>query len=95
MTGAILRRLGYVMSAELTKRCVNYRFEVSGRRILATVVTVPELGGTFLEVETLAEPADLDAALDVVRQVLADLGVTDDELTGELYTDAVRAARSS
>ena len=39
--------------------------------------------------------AILDAALDVVRQVLADLGVTDGELTGELYTDAVRAEQAS
>ena len=91
----ILERLGYKPAIEFTKQCTNYRFEASGRQLLATVVTVPELGGTFLEVETLAEPADLDVALEVVRQVLADFGVGDDELTGELYTDAVRAARTA
>jgi hypothetical protein len=34
------------------KHCTNYRFRVEGRDLLATVVTVPELDGTFLELET-------------------------------------------
>jgi adenylate cyclase, class 2 len=93
--GEILTRLGYAPSTRLTKHCTNYRFQSAGRRIIATVVTVPELDGTWIEVETQADDVELDQALDVVRRVLADLGIDEECITSELYTDAVKAARSS
>lgn len=91
----VLGRLGYQPAVELTKWCTNYRLRLDGRDLLATVVEVPELDGAFIEVEAMAEPDDLEAALTVVRHVLADLGVSETDLTDELYTDAVRAARLS
>lgn len=91
----LIRALGFRTLVELTKECENYRFAADGRDFVATVVRVPELDGTFLEVETQASKRDLDEALAAVRAVLAGLGVRDEELTGELYTDAVRAARSA
>lgn len=90
----ILVRLGYARDIEITKRCVNYRFSVDGRDVVATVVTVPELDDTFIEVETVCDPSDLDAAIEIVRQVLSDLEVDEAEITDELYTDAVRSARA-
>lgn len=62
--------------------------------MLATLVTVPKLDGSFLEVEAAADAADLEAALGTVRAVLAGLGIADALETGS-YTDAVRAARGS
>jgi adenylate cyclase class 2 len=61
--------------------------------MLATLVTVPEIDGTFLEVETITDD-DLTAALDAVRAVLTDLGIEDHDLTSEQYTDAVIASRT-
>jgi adenylate cyclase, class 2 len=91
---AILCGMGLAPAIALTKHCTNYRFTADdGRTVLATVVTVPELDDTFLEVETLTESADLVAALDTVRAVLTSLGIGDDDLTTELYTDAVRRSR--
>ncbi|MCP2310967.1 class IV adenylate cyclase [Kitasatospora paracochleata] len=91
---AILRGLGHVPRIAFEKRCSSYAFTVDGRRLLATLVRVPEIDGTFLEVETMAkDEGDLPGALAVVRGVLADLGVAVDDLTTELYTDAVAAAR--
>ncbi|MGW6915470.1 class IV adenylate cyclase [Kitasatospora sp. NPDC054939] len=91
---AIMRGLGYVPCIAFEKRCRNYRFSREGRALLATLVRVPELGdATFIEVETAAEDDDLGPALDVVRAVLADLNIGEDDLTNELYTDAVAAAR--
>ncbi|MFE0459703.1 class IV adenylate cyclase [Kitasatospora sp. NPDC058965] len=91
---AILRGLGYAPTIELEKRCRNYDFTADGRRFLATLVRVPELDGrTFIELETGAEEADLAEALAAVRTVLTGLGIGDDDLTTELYTDAVAAAR--
>jgi adenylate cyclase class 2 len=37
------------------EECANYRFTARGRAMLATVVTVPEITGTFLELETLTD----------------------------------------
>ena len=92
----LVRALGLRVLIELTKECENYHFAEADREFLATVVRVPEVDGTFfLEVETLSESQDVHGALAAVRAVLADLGVRDDELTTELYTDAVRAARAA
>ncbi|GGN65197.1 hypothetical protein GCM10010112_26230 [Actinoplanes lobatus] len=90
----IIEALGYPPATMLTKDCENFRFDSGGRSFLATVVRVPELDGTFLEVETQALEEDLAEALDAVRAVLADLGVDEGQLTTELYTEAVRAARA-
>jgi len=75
------------------KRCTNYRFSAHGRAMLATVVIVPELDGTFIELETITDQADIAAALADIRAVLSDLGITDDDLTTEQYTDAVLRQR--
>ncbi|MGW0395697.1 hypothetical protein ACWDYJ_33480 [Streptomyces sp. NPDC003042] len=64
---AMLRGLGYVPAVAFEKRCRNYAFEARGRHMLATLVRVPEVDGTFLELETLVEEKDLAAALDDVR----------------------------
>ncbi|WP_307796625.1 hypothetical protein [Actinomadura barringtoniae] len=90
----VLRALGAVEYVRLTKHCANYRFTASGRNMLATMVTVPELDGTFIELETLAEPDDLASALADVRAVLTVLGIDERDLTSEQYTDAVINARS-
>lgn len=91
---AILEHLGYVPAIVFEKRCRSHAFEAYGRRMLATLVQVPELDGTFLEIETLVqEEAEVAAALDDIRAVLDELGVAPEDLTRELYTEAVAAAR--
>jgi adenylate cyclase class 2 len=90
---AILRSLGHVERIAFEKRCRNHAFEAYGRRMLATLVRVPELDGTYLEVETLVDEADVPAALIDVRAVLDELGIAADALTSDTYTDAVRARR--
>lgn len=91
---AMLRGLGYVPAIAFEKRCRNYEFEAHGLPMLATLVQVPEVDGTFLEVETqVKDESELETALDSVRAVLAALGVPGADLTTETYTDAVRAGR--
>lgn len=89
----ILTNLGFPVEMAFTKECVNYNLDHDGRRFLATVATVPEIDGTFLEVETQAADTDLDNALDAVRRLLADLGIDPTQWTTDTYTGAVRAAR--
>lgn len=92
----VLAALGLDEFIAFEKRCVNYRFTTHGRDMLATLVTVPELDGqTFIELETMAEADDVNTALDAVRAVLRELGVGEDDLTTEAYTDAVAARRSA
>lgn len=88
----IVESLGYPPSTRLTKHCTNFRFDYRDHTILATVVEVPEIDGTFMEVETMVHAQDrLSPALGVLRSLLADLGELD--LTDEKYTDAVASAR--
>src|SRR5579859_5594025 len=90
----VLSALGLTHLVAFEKHCVNYRFTARGRDMLATTVTVPEILGTFIEVETMAEERDLEAALADVRKVLGELGIGGDDLTTEQYTDAVMRARA-
>ncbi|GLF98758.1 class IV adenylate cyclase [Streptomyces yaizuensis] len=94
-THAILRGLGYEPVIAFRKKCRNYAFTERGRDLLATLVRVPEVDGTFLEVETLVDADQVTPALDDIRAVLAALGIGEADLTRELYTDAVRARRST
>jgi adenylate cyclase class 2 len=92
-TTAILHGLGYRTLIAFTKNCRNYRLRHQSRELLATVVTVPEIEGTFIELETIVRTEEgLAAALAAVRTILADLGVENTDLTDELYTDAVAKA---
>jgi adenylate cyclase class 2 len=87
--------LGLTVLVELTKHCTNYRFDQAGRPMLATVVTVPELAGTFLEVETqVATAAAVPAALGAIRDLLAELGIGETDLDNRDYTDLVIRART-
>nr|WSZ97003.1 class IV adenylate cyclase [Streptomyces sp. NBC_00857] len=94
---AIVEGLGYVPVIAFEKRCRNYQFEFAGRKMLATLVRVPEVDGTFIEVETLVVEEegedDVRSALEDVRAVVESLGIGPEDLTRELYTDAVKARR--
>lgn len=91
---AMLRDLGLGELVSLTKECENFGFDRAGWSILATLVTVPELDGVFLEVETMATEPRLVEATAVVLSVLEDLGL-DGDLDDQSYTGAVRRARQA
>jgi adenylate cyclase, class 2 len=89
-----LAGLGYTPIVSLTKNCQNYQFDYEDLTVLATIVTVPQIHGTFLEVESLVEKAQVAGALHTLRRLLTDLGIAPANLTTELYTDAVRGAQT-
>jgi adenylate cyclase class 2 len=93
---ALFRALGLQVLVELTKHCANYSFDHAGYRMLATVVTVPELADTFVEVETQVSAADdVPPALEAIRGLLAELGIGADDLDTRDYTDMVAGARGA
>ncbi|MEI7055633.1 CYTH domain-containing protein [Nocardioides sp. CCNWLW239] len=89
----VLKALGAVELISFRKLCRNHRFTADGREVLATLVEVPEIEGTYLEVETLAPTDEIDTGLSTIRTILARLGIGDADLTTETYTGAVTAAR--
>jgi adenylate cyclase class 2 len=92
---AILTGLGYEHLVSLTKHCANFPLTTdNGRECLATVVTVPELDGTFIEVETLVPEDRVSEGLATVRTILTGLGIEEADLTTEEYTAAVMAHRA-
>jgi adenylate cyclase class 2 len=91
---AILTGLGMQHLIAYTKQCQNFRFTAHGHPILATLVSVPEIDGVFLEVETLIpDDSARDGALKAIHAVLADLGLTDADLDPTFYIDLVLAQR--
>lgn len=93
---AVLAALGFEVLISFEKHCANYRFTTAGRPILATLVSVSELGETFLEIEAIVDTnTEVDPALETIRQVLGALGIGRDEETIEAYTEAVAARRSN
>lgn len=91
---ALLEQLGYRRYVEFTKECANVDLRAHGHDMLATLVTVPEIDGTFIELETIVgDEADLRAALDAVHATLGDLGIEEADFTSDTYTGAVFAAR--
>lgn len=89
----LLRGLGLGVVVAFEKHCTNYRFRVDSREMTATVVTVRELDGVFVELETMTDADGVGAALADVRSVLLRLGIEDGDFTTEQYTDAVLESR--
>ncbi|MGH4005543.1 MAG: class IV adenylate cyclase, partial [Pseudonocardiaceae bacterium] len=92
---AILAALGFDLLIAFEKRCSNYHFTAAGQPLLATLVYVPELEETFLEIETIVDSeTKVEPALGVMRQVLGELEIDRNDETIETYTEAVSARRS-
>ncbi len=92
----LFRGLGLQVLVELTKHCANYRLDHGGYRMLATVVSVPELADTFVEVETqVPAPGDVPPALQAIQGLLAELGIGASDLNSRDYTDMIQEARGA
>ncbi len=60
------------------------------------MVRVPELDDTFIEVETLVDDGgDVDTSLRIVRRVLAELEIDQDDITTVTYTSLVMRKRDT
>ncbi|MGI9002043.1 MAG: class IV adenylate cyclase [Pseudonocardia sp.] len=93
---AILNGLGFEVLIAFEKHCMNYRFTVADRPLLATLVQVPELAGTYLEIESIVtSDAEIAPALETIRAVFSELGIEHGDETTETYTEAVSAIRSA
>lgn len=90
----VLAGLGFEVLIAFDKHCRNYRLAAGDRNLLATLVEIPELDSTYLEVESIVATVEhVGPALDAIRAVLAELGIARADETTEMYTDAVAVRR--
>jgi adenylate cyclase class 2 len=95
MAHAILTGLGLEPTISYTKHCENFRISYGSRSILATVVRIPEIDGTFLEIEMLVpHESEIDDARRAIEAVLVELGLSMDDLESTFYVDLVLSGRS-
>jgi len=91
----VLSALGLERVISYTKQCENFTFDVRDHRIVATLVTVPELDGTFIEIETLvADGQPVDSGREAIKGVLTDLGLGENDLEPTFYVDMVAGRRA-
>jgi adenylate cyclase, class 2 len=91
---AILTRLGLEPIIAYGKHCANHTFTRQGRDVVATLVHVPEIDRSFLEIETLvADGEPSDEALATIWNVAGSLGLDREDEEPTFYIDLVTAHR--
>jgi adenylate cyclase, class 2 len=82
--GEVLTILGFYSVAIVRKVRRRFEFERDGRRIEFALDRVDEVG-EFLEVELLADQAELDAARQALRSLCAEIGLEDSSIERKSY----------
>jgi adenylate cyclase, class 2 len=91
----IMQAIGFNLDINFTKICTNWRLLRERYEILVTLVTVPELSGHYLELETLVkEKTEIESAIEVLRLLANSLGLDRSDETTATYTESVRNART-
>jgi len=95
-TRQLVEAMGFDCYIEFEKICEHYEFEVEGRRVAATIVSLNEVADRFVEIETLiAETDDSAAALEWLSIFAASLGLSTEDQTVVTYEGTVARARQS
>ena len=91
---AIFKGLGYKNDIQYIKKCLFYKVNFQQTDLEISVVELPELTETFIEIEAQAEKLKQTKALfEVLYNFLNELGMDSDDLTVMQYQDAVRQSR--
>lgn len=93
---AIFKGLGYTTVIRYTKNCLFYYVNYKKTDLEISVVELPELTGTFIEIETQTNELNKTEPLfKVLYDFLKELGMSETDLTTMQYQDAVRVTRKS
>ena len=93
-TKAIVEGLGYTLKIRYTKNCLFYYATYKNVELEISVVELPELTETFIEIETQTEELNqTDALFKVLYNFLDELGMNENDLTTTQYQDAMRESR--
>lgn len=89
----ILEGLGYVQKVLLTKNCEAYSISKDPYRIEVVGVTIDQLEMRFIELEVQCETENAArSAIEYLRPLSADLGLSERQRCHEYYTDMVLAS---
>lgn len=92
---AIFKGLGYTLDSRYTKNCMFYYATYKNIALEISVVELPELTGTFIEIETQTEEFNqTETHFKVLYDFLKALGMSETDLTTMQYQDAVRESRA-
>jgi adenylate cyclase class 2 len=91
----LLESMGFRCYIEFTKVCQDYRFSVEGHDIGATIVSLEEVDGTWIEIESIVDESALRAELEWLEHFSTTLGLAADDRTTARYEDAVASARGT
>ncbi|MGL4463240.1 MAG: class IV adenylate cyclase [Planctomycetia bacterium] len=89
----LLAALGFREVLTVEKTRAPFELTVSGRAVTACVDVVDDVG-TFVELETLAEPSELESARRLLLEFAAELGLHDGERRSYLELLIERRART-
>lgn len=93
---ALLKKLGYEKSLRFEKKCINYKLEYQGLELMITLAFVEELNQHFIEVESpTAHENEFEQRFTIIKTFLSEIGVKDEDLTNEYYTEAILKNRSN
>jgi len=90
----LLKNLGYKQRLCFEKECVNIQYWYGEYLLYITLAYLPKLQRSFIEIETLTDNAEEVAKLKkMLAGRLRALGVTQNQITNEYYTEAIREQR--
>ena len=93
---ALLKKLGYDLFLFFEKECTNYRLEYEGLELLVTLAYIRELDQHFIEVESPTVFEDeFEQRFSIIKSFLSEIGIRDEDLTNEYYTEAILKRRSN
>ena len=91
----ILKNLGFQIMLRFEKKCTNIILLHQETELFITIAYVSELEQSFIEVESPTENLqDIDHRFNIVRDFLTQIGIKDEDLTNEYYTEAIIKKRS-
>ncbi|HEA28789.1 MAG TPA: class IV adenylate cyclase [Leeuwenhoekiella sp.] len=93
-TQAIFKGLGYTLDIRYNKNCQFFYVTYREIQIEISLVELPELTETFIEIETQTEQLNqTDALFKILYTFLEEIGISPNDLTTIQYQDAVRESR--
>ncbi|WP_416440716.1 class IV adenylate cyclase [Leeuwenhoekiella sp. A16] len=91
---AIFQKLGYSISMRYTKECLIYNLTYQDIKLEVSIVKLPELENTFIEVETQTETEkDIKSRFKILHEFLNQIGIAQIDITSQYYVDAIKEKR--
>ncbi len=93
-TKAIFEGLGYTLKIRYAKNCQFFYATYKEIELEISVVELPELTGTFIEIETQTDNlSETEGFFRILYEFLEEIGMNENDLTGLQYQNMVKESR--